>query len=282
MRFNINYLGKWYLCISLVIGLTLNSWSQKEVNSNTIDQSHFYQFQQLKTDTLFNSPQVISIIRLSKKDTLSYYFDLAHHPNKLLRTSQFAQEENTFIAINGGFFDMDKGGSATYLEENDTVFHENIPLNQKWAIADWAKTGAIIIDKNRQLTLEAAKAATFYATSTAETSVLITGPLLIDKGVKVELINTNFVTQRHPRTCLCETETSILLLTVDGRKPFAKGMSLLELQIFLKEQACITAINLDGGGSTTMWIKDQGVVNTPSDIFGERKVANALLIKRKF
>ena len=56
-------------------------------------------------------------------------------------------------------------------------------------------------------------------------------------------------------------------------------MNLLELQSFLIAQKCQRAINLDGGGSTTMWIKEKGVVNYPSDIFGERKVANAFLIK---
>jgi len=58
-------------------------------------------------------------------------------------------------------------------------------------------------------------------------------------------------------------------------------MNLLELQTFLSTKQCINAINLDGGGSTTMWLKGRGVVNTPSDIFGERKVANALLVIQK-
>ena len=38
------------------------------------------------------------------------------------------------------------------------------------------------------------------------------------------------------------------------------------------------AINLDGGGSTTMWIKGKGVINFPSDASGERPVSNVLLI----
>ncbi len=280
MTFNINYSYKYFFLLPLIVGLNSIAWSQKESDFKTPSPSNFYQFEQLK-DSLFNSPQVISLLRLPKKDTLHYYFDLAHHPTKLFTTSQFAATENALMAINGGFFDMDKGGSATYLEENDTVFHQNISLDQKWAIANWAKTGAIIIDKNGQLRIEAAKSQTHYKKSTAETSVLITGPLLIEGGVVLDLIDTEFVTQRHPRTCLCETADAILLLTIDGRKPFAKGMNLLELQTFLSTKQCINAINLDGGGSTTMWLKGRGVVNTPSDIFGERKVANALLVIQK-
>ena len=277
MGFNINNIFQWHLFLILFFGLNPIVWSQK----NSLTKKPPFQFQQLKTDSLFNSQQVISLIRLSKKDTASYYFDLAHHSNKLFTTSQFATKENAIIAINGGFFNMDKGGSATYLEAKNTIFHKNIPLYEKWAIADWAKTGAIIITKSGQLKLEAAKSPSFYAHSTLEESVLITGPLLINQGEKVNLIQTDFVTQRHPRTCLCETSTAFLLLIVDGRKSFAAGTSLLELQSFLVQQGCVQAINLDGGGSSTMWLKGQGVVNMPSDIFGERKVANAILVKIK-
>jgi exopolysaccharide biosynthesis protein len=51
-----------------------------------------------------------------------------------------------------------------------------------------------------------------------------------------------------------------------------------ELQKYMDDLGCIDAINLDGGGSTTMWTKEKGIVNNPSDKSGERPVANALLI----
>jgi len=249
--------------------------------SQTSPKVHPIPFQQIKTDTLFNSLQNISILTIAKKDTNRYAFDLAHHSSILMPTSQFAKEENALAAINGGFFNMDNGGSVTYLEEQDSVYQRNIPHGIKWAIADWAKTGAVIIKKNGQLKIEASKASSFYEQSRLETSVLITGPFLIANGKKIELIGARFVKDPHPRTCICETADSHLLLTIDGRQPQAKGMSLLELQDFLLAQKCHTAINLDGGGSTTMWIKDKGVVNSPSDVFGERKVANAILVKAK-
>ena len=69
------------------------------------------------------------------------------------------------------------------------------------------------------------------------------------------------------------------MITVDGRSEDAAGMSLYELQAFLQTKDCLEAINLDGGGSTTMWVKDKGVVNHPSDKTGERKVANVIIIK---
>ena len=58
-------------------------------------------------------------------------------------------------------------------------------------------------------------------------------------------------------------------------------MNLGEVQKYLLDFGCVDAINLDGGGSTSMWIKDKGLVNIPSDKSGERPVANALLLLKK-
>jgi exopolysaccharide biosynthesis protein len=82
---------------------------------------------------------------------------------------------------------------------------------------------------------------------------------------------------------------SLLLLTVDGRSAESHGMSLPELTDFLLELGCRNAVNLDGGGSTTMWLAGRlfnGVVNMPSDNKrfdheGERSVANAVVIRRR-
>ncbi len=264
----------------LLIANTLKS--QKELTSAFLPSpDSLLIYEQIQTDTLFESNQLISIIRIDKKNAHHFQFDLAHHSTELKLTSEFAKEEDALAAVNGGFFDMDNGGSVTYLEENDTVFQRNIPHGIKWAIADWAKTGAVIIDRQGQLILTAAKTEAFYEQSKAEQGVLITGPTLLLNGIKTVYRKAKFIVNRHPRTCLCETATAHLLVVVDGRKPQAQGMSILELQDFLMSQNCINAINLDGGGSSAMWLKTQGIVNQPSDIFGERKVANSLLIKAK-
>jgi len=55
-------------------------------------------------------------------------------------------------------------------------------------------------------------------------------------------------------------------------------MSLFEAQKYLLSLGCIGAINLDGGGSSTMWTKKKGIINTPSDKNDEREVSNALLL----
>jgi exopolysaccharide biosynthesis protein len=69
-----------------------------------------------------------------------------------------------------------------------------------------------------------------------------------------------------------------MLICIDGRTEEAEGMSFIETQQYLFDLGCIDAINLDGGGSTTMWTKNKGVINNPSNDYGERSVANSILI----
>jgi exopolysaccharide biosynthesis protein len=63
-------------------------------------------------------------------------------------------------------------------------------------------------------------------------------------------------------------------------------MNLHELTFLTRQFGCTSALNLDGGGSTTLWIKGKGVVNYPCDNKkfdheGERSVSNALILKIK-
>jgi hypothetical protein len=75
----------------------------------------------------------------------------------------------------------------------------------------------------------------------------------------------------------------LFLVAVDGRTPEAAGMTCEELAKLMIELGCTWALNLDGGGSTTMWVRGKGVVSNPCDDkkfdpAGERAVANAVLV----
>lgn len=68
-----------------------------------------------------------------------------------------------------------------------------------------------------------------------------------------------------------------MLIVVDGRtKNIAAGMTYLELANLAKDLNCTEALNLDGGGSSTLWA-DGKILNTPSD-GAARPVANALVL----
>jgi Phosphodiester glycosidase len=96
----------------------------------------------------------------------------------------------------------------------------------------------------------------------------------------VESFNKGFAEGRHPRTMIGTAQDgTIWLIAVDGRQPqHSVGMTLLELRDFAHSLGLINALNLDGGGSTTMWVQGQ-VMNSPSDAAGPRKVSDALLVR---
>jgi len=96
---------------------------------------------------------------------------------------------------------------------------------------------------------------------------------------EADSFNEAFRNTRHPRTAVgVRPDGVIVLVTVDGRQPLhSVGMSIAELTALMIELGCAEAINLDGGGSTTMVIRDK-IVNRPSDAAGERPVSDALLV----
>ncbi len=98
-----------------------------------------------------------------------------------------------------------------------------------------------------------------------------------------ESVGYNFAHDRHPRTAVgfSEDGTTVFFFTVDGRQAgFSVGMSLYELADYMLEWGVYDAVNLDGGGSTAMVVRDE-VVSSPSDAGGERSVANALMVISK-
>ncbi len=108
-------------------------------------------------------------------------------------------------------------------------------------------------------------------------------PQLIKNGVieitwEQEKSSKSFVETRHPRTAVAKLKDGkFLMVTVDGRQKESVGMNLNELTALLIELGATDAMNLDGGGSTTMFLNGK-IVNTPSDKEGERKVGDAILV----
>lgn len=106
-------------------------------------------------------------------------------------------------------------------------------------------------------------------------------PELLDGGDRVGDLavgaRPGFADARHPRTAVgYDNETKRLwLLVVDGRTSHSDGMTLPELTELLEKLGVDEALNLDGGGSSTMALGDR-MANHPSDTGGQRQVANSL------
>jgi hypothetical protein len=119
------------------------------------------------------------------------------------------------------------------------------------------------------------------------TAAISGGPVLV-KGGKAQRIRDNGLEtfqstsqfERHPRSAIGWNQDWFFLIEVDGRQPqLSMGMTLSELANYLVKLGCTDAMNLDGGGSATLWY-DGSVRNRPCD-GNERPVANAIVISKK-
>lgn len=87
---------------------------------------------------------------------------------------------------------------------------------------------------------------------------------------------TAFVQSRHPRTMVgVDRNGYVWLVVVDGRQDLSVGMSFMELQRLADRLELTDALNLDGGGSSTMVVRGR-IVNRPSDTTGPRAVSDAI------
>ena len=93
------------------------------------------------------------------------------------------------------------------------------------------------------------------------------GPYLVKNGeVYVDMTAQKLasVGGRNPRTAIGYTKDNhLIMLTADGREGSSIGLTLMELAELMKEFGCINAMNLDGGGSTVMYVQGE-VVNKPT------------------
>jgi len=119
----------------------------------------------------------------------------------------------------------------------------------------------------------------------AAEDILGAGPKLVTGG-RVDITDQRekmiptFRTDLHPRTAIASLHDGRALLVVaDGRHPPERvGLALDDLARLLIELGAREAINLDGGGSTTMVVKG-AIVNSPSDLTGERPVSDAIIVR---
>lgn len=109
--------------------------------------------------------------------------------------------------------------------------------------------------------------------------IIRNGQNVVAQTYQQEGASSSFTYSRHPRTAIgfSRDSTKIYFITVDGRQASSVGMTLDELANFMLTLGIWHAVNLDGGGSTTMVVRGK-VVNSPSDATGERSVSNAILV----
>lgn len=253
-------------------------WEKQKIAKKTNLVTHHF-----NEKNLFLANQYISYIEIKRKGNAPV-FAFGNEVKVKKTTSTFGKELGAIAAINGTFFDVANGGSVDFIKMDGVVIKQNV-LGKNGKRARHQET-AIVIDDKGNLALKKWDNTPNWENNLPDKDVMLSGPLLIfDKKIEV-LDTTSFTRARHPRTAIgIKSDGKIILLTVDGRQENSAGMSLHELTSTMRWLGCVSAINLDGGGSTTLWVADKGVINYPSDNKkwdheGERKVANVVILKK--
>ncbi len=275
--------------------LVIIGWSQAQNDSTTLIHAAW------QTDTIqgmilwrthfehheyFNSNQYISYLEIPAQAQLE--LALAYEPTRT-KTSEIAQQHAALAAINGSFFDMDKHNPICYLRINGKEISENV-AGADTVHRKYYQYGTLAIDSG-QIRIIRTDSARNWERTLPFANIMTAGPLLIYHGEEQSMRNDlKFVYQRHNRSAIgLRPDGSILLFVVDGRTHESEGMSLDELIHTLRWLGCENALNLDGGGSSTLYIEGMphhGIINYPTDngLFdhkGERRVSNAILVTTK-
>ncbi len=256
------------------IAIVSIQWNETEVCKGVVHRSALF-------PQLYSGPQSVNVLVINPKK--GYKVGFARDAN-MERTSRMASLHDAVAAINGSYYDMKRGNSACFLAIDREVV--DTTLTSEFSRV----TGAVQLRKGKMKlipwNLETEKS---YKGKKKET-ILASGPMMLENGVQSDWSNCAeaFINTKHPRSAVAITKDKrILLVTVDGRSPGnAIGVNIPELAHLIRILNGRDALNLDGGGSTTLWISGaeaNGVVNYPSDNrkfdhAGERRVANILYI----
>lgn len=256
---------------------------------------------------MFFSTQSICCIKYPAKKFKS---EILHRPGKMAgKPSEFGKEMGALAAVNAGYFHVkpripsvyfrigkevygtthptetyrvdgilgfkDKKGKKMMIEYSDTTQYENIAGKWHTVMASGpmlVKGGEIVVP---QLKGDGADGANIAAMLEEQ-----------KKGAKIRThySSIQFYDMRHPRAAVgTDDEGNIYYVVIDGRfKGQGDGASIYETAYICKMLGMTEAINLDGGGSTTLWSEVTGVINHPYDNkkwdhVGERAVPNLIV-----
>lgn len=196
----------------------------------------------------FGAPQSISIVILDwNKDWRPH---LHFCGEKRRPTSAQAREVKADVAVNGTYFAFSKPPRAVL----------QLRIDGKTLFPAGKRTGAGFFYFNPG---EFPKISAECPPEEQYQNILQSYPLLIADGKPTDVYPRQ---GRNPRTILGVTaDRKLVIVVVDGRAKEAAGLTFRQAADLMVSLGCTDALNLDGGGSTTLYLKGRGVVNHPCD-----------------
>ena len=192
------------------------------------------------------------------------------------KTSEIAKNNDAIAAINGGAFTDDpnaqewtqNGGLPTgiLMTDGKVIFDDTIHY-KKYETVAITKSGILMVGSY-----------TYDELMKKDISEILTfGPALIVGGRKIRPLVDNI--GNAPKTLIGQKgDGTIVLVVLDSANGTRICASLEECQDIMYKLGCVTASNLDGGKSTTMYYKGE-VINNPSNPTGERAIASGFIVK---
>lgn len=220
----------------------------------------------------YESAIYVADVRISSPEYLKTALaQNAYGKNVTQKTSEIAQENQAILAINGDYYGSQEKG---YVLRNGVLFRESVSGNQEDLII-WKDGSFSVITEGEISAVELLE--------NGAQQILSFGPaLIIDGSICVTAEDeVGKAKANNPRTAIGVVEPLHYLFVVsDGRTEESPGLSLYELAEFMQSLGAMTAYNLDGGGSSTMYFNGK-VINNPTSSgksIKERKVSDIVCI----
>lgn len=250
------------------LALVNASWTTTRLGLHaTASSAHVY---------LFENNQFISLIKFPVK---RHRMRIIQH-SKFEKVSETATKMEAKMAINAGYWNMKKRKASTYVR----IDGQDLSSTEQREV--FRVDGAVTID-DRDISIIPCDSTCYSALAMVHDNILACGPVLIHEGKSRSFKGQEktFFWHHHPRSVIGKDDKGyVYLLVVDGRfNGLAVGMTCDELTSVCRWLGMTEALNLDGGGSSTLWSSKTGVLNHPYDNHrfdntGERRVSSCILI----
>jgi exopolysaccharide biosynthesis protein len=241
------------------------------------------------TDTSYDDGQIyIEISYMRTLDTDVYIADVIINNPAFLKTalaegafgrnltdttSNIAEQNGAIFAVNGDYYGFRDTG---YVMRNGYLYRSVPGKDPEQEDLVLYEDGTVRILRESEYTAEEIRDSGAVDVFSFGPGLVIDGEVSVSSGDEVERAQVT-----NPRTAFgVISPLHYLFVVSDGRTDESTGLSLLELADLMKEMGCVTAYNLDGGGSSTMWFNGK-VLNRPTtlgDTIAERNVSDIVYI----
>lgn len=243
---------------------------------------------------MFGAPQHIAVLRYpAKKFQTEVANDSGlrepkkpHYPaavdpeNPATTTSGFGKRYDAFAALNAGYFNMKTLYPSTYVKDGGEVEGRTTPN-------ELPRVNGAVAFKGKKIDIFHCDTLSYDSMLKGYDEAVACGPVLIENGkVQGDWPENSFYIGRHPRSIIGTTKDGMVyLVDIDGRwHDIAEGTTIAETAEIARLLGLWNALNLDGGGSSTLWTRETGVLGHPNDNdlwdhAGERIVPNVIIVK---